>query len=119
MTESQRIKIARAVAVAADLLELAVMPAFVQGALSPANDVLDVVVGVIMVWLLGWHWAFLPTFAAELVPIVTLVPTWTAAVFLVTRGGAPSQDDASVTEPIDVTPEAPRRMEPPHRRDGT
>jgi hypothetical protein len=117
MSEAQRIKLARAVAVAADLLELAVMPAFAQGALSPANDVLDVVVGVIMVWLLGWHWAFLPTFAAELVPLVTLVPTWTAAVFLVTRGHTPAQGDPRVTEPIDVPPERPQRSDPPRPRD--
>ena len=36
-------------------------------------------------WLVGWHFAFLPTFVAELVPGVDLIPTWTAAVWLVTR----------------------------------
>jgi hypothetical protein len=30
--------------------------------------------------LLGWHWEFLPAFAAELVPGVDLVPFWTIAV---------------------------------------
>jgi hypothetical protein len=34
---------------------------------------------------LGWHWAFLPTLAAELIPGLDLFPTWTAAVFFVTR----------------------------------
>jgi hypothetical protein len=56
------------------------------GAASPVNDALDVAVGAILIRLLGWHWAFLPAFLAELVPGVDLVPTWTAAVFLATRG---------------------------------
>jgi len=34
---------------------------------------------------LGWHWAFLPTFAAEMLPGFDLFPTWTTAVFFVTR----------------------------------
>jgi hypothetical protein len=42
-------------------------------------------VGAILIKLLGWHWAFLPTFAAELVPGLDLFPTWTAAVFFATR----------------------------------
>jgi hypothetical protein len=47
-----------------------------------------------MTKLLGWHWAFLPTFAAELIPGLDLVPTWTAAVFYVTfRQIAASEPD--------------------------
>lgn len=99
MSEQRRIQIARMVAVAADLLELAVFPAFMEGALSPLNDALDVLVALVLVRLLGWHWAFLPTFAAEMVPFVTLVPTWTAAVFLVTRGGAARTVDRDVAPP--------------------
>ena len=73
------------VAAGADLLQLAVLPAFVGGLLSPANNILDILVGVLMVRWLGWHWAFLPTFIAELVPGLDLIPTWTAAVWFVTR----------------------------------
>jgi len=36
-------------------------------------------------WLVGFHWAFLPTFIAELLPFVDLVPSWTLAVWLATR----------------------------------
>jgi hypothetical protein len=55
------------------------------GALSPADDVLDVAVAAVLVRLLGWHWEFLPAFAAELVPGVDWVPFWTLAVLNVYR----------------------------------
>ena len=45
----------------ADLAEIVVFPAFMEGFLSPANDALDVAVAVALTRLLGWHWAFLPT----------------------------------------------------------
>jgi hypothetical protein len=83
-----RVRAARILAVSADLLQIAVFPAFSQGLLSPANDVLDLAVGVAMVVLLGWHWAFLPTLLSEFIPFWDLVPTWTAAVLIVTRGAA-------------------------------
>lgn len=82
-----RVRTARILAVAADLLQIAVFPAFSEGLLSPANDLLDVAVAAAMVVLLGWHWAFLPTLLSESIPFWDLVPTWTAAVLIVTRGG--------------------------------
>jgi hypothetical protein len=82
------IRVARAIAIATDVLQILLFPAFAAGWISPLNDALDVVVAVIMVRLVGWHFAFLPTFVAELVPGVDLVPTWTAAVWFATRGGA-------------------------------
>jgi hypothetical protein len=83
-----RIRTARAIAVAADLIQIAVMPAFAGGGLSLVNDALDVVVAVLMVGLVGWHFAFLPSFVAELVPGLDLIPTWTLAVWFATRKGA-------------------------------
>ena len=38
-----------------------------------------------MIYLLGWHWEFLPSFFAKLVPGVDLVPFWTLAVANVYR----------------------------------
>jgi hypothetical protein len=72
-------------AVAADALQLFVFPLFAEGALSPVDGVLDLVVAAVLVHLLGWHWEFLPTFFAELVPGVDLVPFWTLAVANVYR----------------------------------
>jgi hypothetical protein len=72
-------------ALAADVLQIFVFPLFAEGALSPADDVLDVAVAAVLVSLLGWHWEFLPAFAAELVPGADLVPFWTLAVISVYR----------------------------------
>lgn len=38
-----------------------------------------------LVHLVGWHWEFLPSFLAKLVPGVDLVPFWTMAVVNVYR----------------------------------
>lgn len=73
-------------AVAADFVQWVAFPFFFQGAASPFNDALDVGIGLTMIFLCGFHWAFLPTFLAELIPGVNLVPTWTLAVWLATRG---------------------------------
>ena len=63
-----------------------VLPFFIAGGASPIDDVLDVAVAAFLIRLLGWHWALLPTFLVELVPFADLVPTWTAAVWIATRG---------------------------------
>src|SRR6202167_6230531 len=80
-----RFRIALILAMAADALQIVVFPLFAEGALSPADDVLDFGVAAIMVHLLGWHWEFLPTFFAKLVPGVDMVPFWTMAVANVYR----------------------------------
>jgi hypothetical protein len=97
----RRILAARVLAVVADGLQLGLLPLFVSGALSTVNDVLDVVVALAMFLLVGWHWAFLPAFAAELIPGFDLVPSWTAAVFLATRGAGapPSGGDVPAPQP--------------------
>jgi hypothetical protein len=63
----------------------AMMLAIVADALSPADDILDLGIGAAMIHLLGWHWEFLPSFFAKLVPGVDLVPFWTIAVANVYR----------------------------------
>ena len=73
------------IAIAADALQIGAFPLFAEGALSPADSLLDLAVGFLMVRLLGWHFAFLPSFAAKLIPGADLFPTWTTAVWFVTR----------------------------------
>lgn len=85
-------RVAWLVAMAADALQIAVFPLFVEGVVSPADSVLDLLVGVTLVRLLGWHWAFLPSLAAELIPGMDLFPTWTAAVWFVTRQRTQSEE---------------------------
>ena len=86
-----RRKLAWGIAIGADALQVALLPVFAGGLASPLADALDVAVAVSMIVLLGFHPAFLPTFILELVPLGNLVPTWTGAVWLVTRGQKPPQ----------------------------
>jgi len=72
-------------AIVADAVQIVIFPMFVEGALSPADDVLDFAIAAVMVHLLGWHWEFVPSFFAKLVPGVDLVPFWTLAVANVYR----------------------------------
>jgi hypothetical protein len=88
---ARRVQAARIIAMAADLTQLVVFPAFVEGILSPLNDAVDVAVAATLSALLGWHWAFLPSFLSELIPFWDLAPTWTAAVLFVTRGPLPPE----------------------------
>jgi hypothetical protein len=80
-----RFRAAMVLAIVADALQIVVFPLFVEGALSPADDILDFGVAAVLVQLLGWHWEFLPSFLAKLVPGVDLVPFWTMAVANVYR----------------------------------
>jgi hypothetical protein len=78
-------RLAWMIAILADALQIGAFPIFAEGAISPADTVLDILVAALLIRLLGWHWAFLPSLAAELLPGFDLFPTWTAAVFFVTR----------------------------------
>lgn len=80
LSPRSRFRAAMILAVTADAFQIFVSPLFAEGALSPADDVLDLAVAAVLVRLLGWHWEFLPTFFAELVPGVDLIPFWTLAV---------------------------------------
>ena len=94
-----RRRAALGLAIAADLVQMIVFPLFIEGAASPADDVLDLCMGAILTWLLGWHWEFLPSFLAKLVPGVDLVPLWTLAVANVYR--------KSKDEPVTIEGQAP------------
>jgi hypothetical protein len=112
----RRILAARVIALVADAVQLGFLPIFAGGAPTGFDAVLDVVVAGVMVALCGWHWAFLPAFAAEMLPVVDLAPTWTIAVLLATRGKATA---ARKPEPVvatrvdDSTPPRPPAPPPP------
>jgi hypothetical protein len=78
-------RLAWMVAIGVDAVQILGLPLFAEGGLSPLDTALDMAAAAVLIKLLGWHWAFLPTFAAELIPGMDLFPTWTAAVFFVTR----------------------------------
>ena len=82
-----RLRVARAIALAVDTIQLATAPAelggppvwFIEGAV-------DLVTMAVLWAIVGFHWAFLPSFATKLLPFVDIAPTWTLGVFLATRG---------------------------------
>jgi hypothetical protein len=80
-----RFQTAMILAIIADALQIIIFPAFVEGAISPADDILDFGIAALLINLLGWHWEFLPSFLAKLMPGVDLVPFWTLAVINVYR----------------------------------
>ena len=74
-----RIILAVTVAVSADALQ------FFLGPLGwvVVDQAIDVVAFVLTVWALGFHLLLLPTFAVEFIPVVDMLPTWTACVIAV------------------------------------
>jgi hypothetical protein len=75
-----RLRTALLLAIAADVFQLAIFPFFIEGAASPADDLVDLCIAGVLTSLLGWHWEFLPSFAGELIPGVDMMPLWTLAV---------------------------------------
>jgi hypothetical protein len=80
-----RLRSAIIVAIIADAVQLVVFPLFVEGAESPVDDIFDLGIGAVLMRLLGWHWEFLPSFFAKLLPGIDLAPFWTLAVWNVYR----------------------------------
>jgi hypothetical protein len=107
LSPRSRFRVAMLLAIAADALQVVVFPLFAEGAVSPADDVLDVAVAAVLVHLLGWHWEFLPTFFAELVPGADLVPFWTLAVANVYRKWK------QIEIPAEKIPKKPRALPEP------
>jgi hypothetical protein len=75
----QRVRLAFAVALATDVVQLALGPfgwAF-------ADELLDVA-AMILTWrLIGFHPLLLPTFVLEFLPLADMLPTWTGCVAIV------------------------------------
>lgn len=76
---TRQIRLAYAIAIATDLLQLALGPF----GIAFADEALDVVAAVATSRLLGFHPLLLPTFVVELIPVLDMLPTWTACVALV------------------------------------
>jgi hypothetical protein len=101
----RRVRLARLLAISADVLQLGLAPFFIEGFALVFDAIVDVVVCVALISLLGFNFAFLPGFFFEMLPLVDLAPTWTIAVFVATRRGA-SQPPVMGTEPR-TKPEPP------------
>ena len=74
-----RTRVAYVIAVATDVVQLALGPI----GWTFADEALDVAAALLLSRLLGFHPLLLPTFVLELVPVADLLPTWTGCVALV------------------------------------
>lgn len=93
-----RVRVAIAIAVIVDALQIGMQA---TGPFQLLLDwPLDLLTAALMTGLVGFHWAFLPTFLAEAVPWFEVVPTWTLAVIFATRG----RSEVAAEAPKDVTP---------------
>lgn len=104
-----RFRSAIVLAMAADAVQIVAFPLFVEGALSPLDDVLDLVVAVALTRLIGWHWEFMPSLIGELLPGFDLVPFWTLAVANVYRKW---KQDEPAGDTIDIVPLEPNSRPP-------
>lgn len=90
------LRLAWMIALGADALQVAAFPLFAEGGASPFDSVLDVLVAFLMIRMLGWHWAFLPSMLVEVMPGADLFPTWSAALLFVTRDRMKSAEPATI-----------------------
>jgi hypothetical protein len=80
---------------------------FLEGMLSPANAILDVLTAALLTLLVGWHMAFLPAFIIEGIPFADLAPTWTIAVLIATRGTTRASNQIKpIADPDGESPQA-------------
>jgi hypothetical protein len=100
----RRIWLAYGIAVCADVLQFVLGPVgwvFV-------DDAIDVVAMLLLTLVIGFHPFFIPTFIAELVPLVDMLPTWTGCTAVVIamrrrqRAPAPSTPPPPPPGVIDV-----------------
>lgn len=109
-----RMALALLLALAADALQVTL-------AVPPAPEIIDVIAMLVMVWLLGFHVLLLPTFVVEFIPVVGMLPTWTACVAAVialrkrAEGSdlqPPDKTDSSLP-PASPPPQLPAATNPP------
>jgi hypothetical protein len=110
--------LAFAIAICADAIEIGLMPLFSEGFASPVDDFLDAIVCVILTLMMGWHFAFAPSFLFKLIPMVDLAPTWTIAVLIASRSrrivdsnnASPHTNEKPVVD-IETVKEEPPKMQ--------
>ena len=78
-----RLRAAWIVAIAVDAIQIPVEATGLLGWLLGAG--LDVATMVVLTALVGFHWAFLPSFVTEWIPYIDYAPLWTLAVMIATR----------------------------------
>jgi hypothetical protein len=104
-----KLRVAMALAIIADVIQMAIFPLFIEGAASPADDILDLAIAGVLTYLLGWHWEFAPSFLGELVPGLNFVPLWTLAVANVYRKSKKIETSGAPQHPAPIIEGEPIR----------
>ena len=81
----KELKVLRYIAIGADALQFGLIPVYFVVIGAVINAFVDIVLFGLFTWRLGFHVAFLPSFIAEFIPLIDLIPAWTMAVYFVTR----------------------------------
>lgn len=80
-----RIRLAWLVAILADAIQIGLISftgPFGGWLTSAPLDIL----AMILLWvLIGWHWALMPSFIFEFLPIVEIAPSWSLATWIALR----------------------------------
>jgi hypothetical protein len=106
------------VAICADFIQLGLFPVFFEGGLSFVDGFFDLIICIILTCLVGWHFAFLPSFLIKLVPLAAEAPTWTLAVLFATRqywnktNKIPDPDTVNQKPRVTVQEKAPPKILP-------
>jgi len=84
-----RIRAAWIIALATDAIQIGLFPFSGLGWLIDIP--LDLLTAVLLWGILGWHWALLPSFLFELLPIADMAPTWSLAIWVITARKKPQE----------------------------
>jgi hypothetical protein len=99
-----RIILAFAIAVIADVIQFPITAATATGIFAIPGELADFMVDcVVMVatcLLLGFHWALLPTLFVEIIPGLDLLPTWTGCVAFVLWQRKKEQAQSTPPHPV-------------------
>jgi hypothetical protein len=107
----KRKKAALAIAAISDAVQLFAFPIFGEGAASPFDDGLDLAVAGVLAYMLGINTRLAAAFLAELVPGMSLFPTWTA--FVLSLPVADGADPTAALAPPATAGAPPRGGGPP------
>ena len=95
---TSRLRAAWAVALGVDALQIAA-----EATTGPVGWMIGAgldVVALIVLWrLVGFHWAFLPSFLTEWIPGLNMAPLWSVALGIATRGRTKDPSAASKIQP--------------------
>jgi hypothetical protein len=102
-------------------MSVAVITDAIQVMLGPFGaflvvQVLDVIAMLLIVRAIGFHPLLLPTFVAELFPIIEFLPTWTgctAAVLMVRKWRSPTAPSDGQTIDVEVVASPAPKSPPP------